>query len=793
MASPSPIPTTRSAAFSVDGMNCASCVAHVEKSARGVAGVSQIQVNLARGRAVVDFDPALVSEAAIAAAITTHGYPTKPEPTAGSGNAAAAENSRLARQLAEERAWLRRALLCLALWVPTEGLHWGMYAAGSHATWHVYLALVTATIAIGYAGGGFYRSAWRGLKSGTTNMDVLISMGFSVAYLYSLIAFGGHLLGFWPAPTHVYFAEASALVALISLGHYLEARARRSAGSAIHQLLDLAPATALLLPKRKPGRLSLSIAGEAPVDAPTEVPVSSLAVGDRLLIRPGDKVPTDCIIETGTTTVDESMLTGETLPVTRSPGQSIIGGTINIDAAIHAKVASVGAETALASVIRLVESAQASKPPVQKLADRLAAVFVPVVLLIALGTGITWFTLGTVQGWPAQTTWYWVAKTVCSVLLIACPCALGLAIPAALMVGTGRGAKRGILVRDISALEHAEKLTHIALDKTGTLTEGRPTLVSILPAEGITPQQLLATAAAVDSGSSHPLAQTIVAEARRQNLAFTLPTAIHNEPGAGMQATVAGQIIRVGSAAYTGAPDTPNTSDTNTDTSDATNIHTVVHVTDVTTAPARPLGRLLLTDAIKPHARQVIDQLHALGIKTVLLTGDHAAAAHHIAAQAGIDQVFARLLPGQKAATIRQLQQQGGRVAMVGDGINDAPALAQADLGIAIGSGTDVAKETGDVVLVGSSLAALPATIRLSRAIMRICRQNLFLAFIYNVLAIPLAAAGFLSPLIAAAAMALSDVSVLGNALRLRHARIDSTSTSTGHPKNNSQHQQPIP
>ena len=748
--------SVRSVAFSVDGMNCASCVAHVEKSARAISGVQSVAVNLARGRAVVEFDPSLSSEAAIAKTITDHGYPTKPESTAGGG-----ETDRLARQVAEERAWFRRSMIAAGLWLPSEALHWGMYFAGSHATWHVYLAFVTATIAIGYAGGGFYRSAWRGLKAGTTNMDVLISMGFSVAYLYSLVAFGGHMAGWWAQPKHVYFAEASALVALISLGHYLEARARRSAGGAIRQLLELTPATALLLPQRKVGRISLSVMGAAPA-GPESVPVSSLKVGDRVLIRPGDKIPTDCVIDTGTTTIDESMLTGEPMPARRTVGDAVIGGTINVDGVIEARVSGIGSETALASVIRLVEQAQASKPPVQKLADKVAAIFVPVVLLIALGTGIAWYAVGTSGGWEPSETWYWLAKSVCSVLLIACPCALGLAIPAALMVGTGRGASRGILVRDISALQQAERITHVALDKTGTLTLGKPAITHIRPAAGTTEGQLLQIAAAIEHGSSHPLARAIEQEAHNRKLPFTPASDTRSEPGAGMEGNISGRRYRVGNAGFAAAI-TEN---------GAANSGTQVWVAEMTPTGPALLGSFELQDQIKPEAAEVIAQLKAMGIRTVLLTGDAEAPARGIAAAAGVDEVFARLRPADKAEIIRKLQSDGV-VAMVGDGINDAPALAKADLGIAIGSGTDVAKETGDVVLVGSSLRALPTTIRLSKAIMRVCRQNLFLAFIYNVLAIPLAAVGMLSPLIAAGAMALSDISVLGNALRLRRVRID--------------------
>jgi Cu+-exporting ATPase len=739
--------------LSVSGMDCASCVAHVEKAARSVAGVQAARVNLARGRAVVEFDPGTTDVGAVAAAITASGYPAQAEHADSTG--ADAEHLRVERQAEHARAWLRRAFVAIALWLPVELLHWILTASGSHAVhglgWMTWLSLAASTIAIIYVGSAFYRSAWRALRRRTSNMDTLIAMGASVAYVYSLLALLGYLAGAWRRLPDLYFMEAAGLLALISLGHWLEARARDRAGSAIRELLNLAPATALRMSDDNGERTE-------------EVPVAQLQLGDRVLVRPGDRIPIDGKVVDGRSGVDESMITGESLPVLRQGGDAVLGGTLNTDGRLIVRVTKVGSETALAQIVRLVDQAQSSKPPVQRLADRIAAVFVPAVLAIALLTAAGWFIVGTARHWDSAYLWGELARSVCSVLIIACPCALGLAVPAALMVGTGTGARRGILIRSIDALQHAERIDTVVLDKTGTVTRGRPVVTEVVSLNGMPPDELLARAAAAEMFSEHPLARAIVTHARERGVAIPQPTAFNNEPGLGVVATIDGGELLVGNGellARHGAKLADDVSGT----------QTVVHIAARSNGVVLPIGLIRLADEIKPDSAAAVKQLHDLGLRTVLLTGDNAAIARAIAQQAGIDDVRADVRPGGKVDAIRALQHQGRRVAMVGDGINDAPALAAADLGIAIGSASDVAKEAGDIVLAGHSLHGVAAAVRLSRATMRVIRQNLFFAFVYNVIAIPLAALGLLNPLLAAAAMALSDVTVIGNALRLRRAR----------------------
>jgi P-type Cu+ transporter len=750
---------TREADLSVGGMTCASCVAHVEKTLRKTAGVESARVNLARGRASFRYDPAQTNPQAVAAAVTDSGYPTTPEtPGVLSGNV---EEERLHHQAQHARSWLRRWVVGALLWFPVEVTHWVLQWTDPHAThgggplWMHWLSLVTASVAIGYVGWAFYKSAGSALRRGTSNMDTLIAMGASVAYLYSLVSFAGYLLGWWAALPSLYFVEATGLLALISLGHWLEARARQAAGSAIHELLNLAPA----------------VAQKVTEGGPVEVPVSELHVGDSVLVRPGDRIPTDGSVTDGRSSVDESMLTGEPLPVLRQPGDEVIGGTLNVDGRLVLSVRKVGSESALAQIVRLVENAQSSKPPVQKLADRIAAVFVPTVLGIALLTGIGWFAWGAAHGWEAARTWGAIAKAVCSVLIIACPCALGLAIPAALMVGTGRGARRGILIRDIDAIQNAERIDTVVLDKTGTITEGKPQVVQVVALNGMPEHEVLRLAAAAEQFSTHPLAQAIARHARDRGLGLPEPESFGNEPGLGVVAEVAGTRVLVGSEQLLRNHGEPAPA-----AGAAPAAGTVVHVARQQNGTVERVGRILLSDKLKADSAAAVAELHKLGLRTVLLTGDNRATAEAIAKQVGIEDVRADVRPAGKADAVRRLQQDGGGrryVAMVGDGINDAPALAAADLGVAIGSGSDVAKETGGVVLVSGSLHGVASAIRLSRATMTKVRQNLFLAFVYNVLAIPLAALGVLSPLVAAAAMALSDVSVIGNALLLRRTRID--------------------
>jgi len=730
----------------VQGMNCASCVAHVQKAAMSVAGVEDCRVNLASGKAAVRLDSAKATPEAVAAAITQSGYPAM----------AAGEHSHHSQTSNHSGRWFRRALAGILLWFPLEVTHWVMKLTmpGHEHAWMIWASLITSTIAIVYVGRAFYASAWRALRRGTSNMDTLIAMGASVAYGYSLVAVGGHWMGLWGPPQAIYFMESTGLLALISLGHWLEARARDSAGHAIRELMELSPATALRLDD-----------GQTPV----EISLAEIRHGDRILIRPGDRVPVDGVIIAGRSAVDESMITGEPLPVLRDAGDEVVGGTINTDGRLTIRATRVGRETALAQIVRMVESAQSSKPPVQRLADQIAAVFVPVVLGIALLTACGWYGFGAWHHWPAGHTWALLANAVCSVLIIACPCALGLALPAAIMVGAGVGARRGILIRDIDALQRAERIDTVVLDKTGTVTQGRPTVRAIDAMDGFSSQALLGLAASAEQFSAHPLAKAIVARARLEGAAISEAQSFNSVAGLGVVAEIDGGKFVVGSRALLAEHGLSMAHDSR-------DSGTVVYVGRMKEGSLQCLGSIAFSDELKSESSEAIAELHGMNLRTLLLSGDTAASTEAVAQKLGIDEFRGGVKPGQKADTIRELQNSGRNgkkavVAMVGDGINDAPALAAADLGIAIGSGSDVAKETGGIVLVGGNLEGVAAAIRLSRDTMRIIRQNFFLAFAYNVLAIPLAALGLLNPLIAAAAMALSDVTVIGNALRLRWHR----------------------
>lgn len=718
----------------------------MQKAIQSVRGVRACTVNLAAGRAVVELDSTANDLAELVAAVRKAGYTARP-----------LDEHHVRHGPADHtRQWQRRAIIGFILWLPLELTHWFLHLWNPvmHLIWMAWAGLIIGTIAIVYIGSAFYRSAFSALRRGTANMDTLIALGASVAYGYSLVALVGFELHLWPMPAAIYFMEAAGLLALISTGHYLEARARQSAGSAIRQLLELAPARAT--------RISSDPSGQTVHES---VPVSELRAGDQVLVRPGDRVPIDGVVIEGISSVDESMISGEAMPVVRRAGDEILGGTQNTDGRLVVRVTKTGSQTALAQIIRLVETAQNAKPPIQKLADRIAAVFVPSVLLIALITAVGWYAWGYTHHWHALRTWGLLANAVCSVLIIACPCALGLALPAAIMVGTGMGARRGILIRNIDALQLAERVQTVVLDKTGTLTHGRPTVEKIEALDGVLPETLLQWAAAAEEYSEHPAARAIVAEASSRNLNWNSAEEFTNQPGEGVIATVDGKALLVGNAALLarhGLSIGLNSADS-----------TLVSIAGKSGESWKLLGNISLADELKSDSADAVAGFHSMHLQTMLLTGDSAGAARHVAESIGISEVRAGVRPGQKAEAIEQLQSRGRIVAMIGDGINDAPALAQADLGIAMGSGSDIAKETGGIVLMGGSLAGAVAAIRLSRATMRVIRQNLFLAFAYNVLAIPLAAFGLLNPLIAAAAMALSDVSVIGNALRLRWKKID--------------------
>jgi P-type Cu+ transporter len=780
------------AGFSITGMNCASCVAHVSKAARSLPGVSDVQVNLARGRATVSFNPDQVTADKIADSITDSGYSARAETP--DNQAGHNEGVRIQQQSDHARAWLRRAIVGLCLWFPVELAHWllrVLYPA-RHAL-HMdllYVSVLTSSICLTWVGSSFYKSAWKALTHRTTNMDTLIAIGASVAYFYSLVYFLGGLFRLWATPMgdELYFMESSALLALISLGHWLEANARRSAGTAIRELLSLTPETAERIleseDERRTSNVEFQTSKEKQDDAGSslrrstfnvqrstfelktqQVSVAQLDRDDKVLIRPGDRVPVDGIVVDGTSSVDESMITGEPLPVTRAPGDKVIGGTVNQDGRLIVRATAVGAQSALAQIVALVEKAQDSRPPVQKLADQIAAVFVPTVLSLALITAIGWYAWGTAHHWPTPTVWAQVAKTTCSVLLIACPCALGLAVPAAIMVGTGLGARQGILIRDIDALQKAEQIDTVVLDKTGTITQGKPAVTSVEAEDGDV-DRLLRLAAAGEQFSSHPLAKAIVDFTRARGIAIPQPSSFNNHPGYGIVAEIEGLSLLIGNSALLeqhGLKPDPHRVPSGT----------IVHVARRDGEVYLPLGQIELRDQLKTDSLPAIARLRRMGISVAMLTGDNLPAATVIARLVNITDIHADVRPSGKAAVITELQKNAAhRVAMVGDGINDAPALAQANLGIALGSGSDVAKETGDIVLVGNSLTGVATAILLSRATMRTIRQNLFFAFIYNVLAIPLAAFGLLHPIVAAGAMALSDLTVVGNSLRLRYRKI---------------------
>jgi Cu+-exporting ATPase len=751
--------------FDIDGMNCASCVATVEKAAMKVGGVESCRVNLATGRAIVRFDAARTNPTLLADAISATGYSATPQ-SAGhvhSGQVHSGHGHSDARRDGAQ-IWFWRAAVGIVLWLPLELTHWIRTLLSVHDPqaceindWMTWAALLTSTAALVYVGRGFYASAYNALRHATSNMDTLIAMGASVAWGYSLVALLGHWLGIWP-PQTLYFMESTGLLALISLGHWLEARARHAAGDAIRQLMTLSPATAF--------RLGAD-------GVPQEVPAEQIKIDDLVLVRPGDRVAVDGIVVSGQSSVDESMLTGEPLPVSRKAPDRVVGGTLNIDGRLTVRADRIGGETALAQIVQLVESAQSSKPPVQQLADRVAAVFVPVVLGIALVTALGWGIYGHAHGWDSGLTWAHIANAVCSVLIIACPCALGLALPAAIMVGTGMGARRGILIRDIDVLQKAELIDTIILDKTGTVTQGRPAVNSIVAENGIATDELLRFAASAEQFSAHPLAKAIVEKARADGVKITEPANFSSEAGLGVIAQIEGRTILVGNEGLLRNSGWTPAAETNPIPG------TTVHIAERRDGAVRRLGSIVLGDTIKSESAAAIAQLHQMKLRTLLLTGDTLAAATAVAKSVGIGDVRAGVLPDQKAQIVRLMQSEAGgakgrsHVAMVGDGINDAPALAAADLGIAIGSGSDVAKETGGIILVSGNLAGVATAIRLSRATMRVVRQNLFFAFLYNVLAIPLAAFGLANPLIAAAAMALSDITVVGNALRLKRMRID--------------------
>ncbi|GAC1540577.1 MAG: heavy metal translocating P-type ATPase [Herpetosiphon sp.] len=740
--------------FPITGMTCASCQGRVERSLRKLDGVLEANVNLATEHASVHYVPSMTDWSAFKAAVEGAGYGVVEN--VGEGISGEDREQAARRHELEDRR--RKLIVAVVFGLPLFLLSmsndlglWGASAMGhgmvmpARQLWWNWLFLALATPVQLYSGADFYRNGWNALKHGSANMDTLIALGSSAAYLFSVLVL---VLG-WPG--HVYFETAAVIIALILVGRYLESRAKAQTGAAIRALVGLQARTAHV------------VRGGEPV----EVPVADVRAGEIVLVRPGDKVPVDGVIVEGRSTVDESLVTGESLPAEKREGDTVIGSTINRTGAFQFRATRVGKETALAQIIKLVQDAQGSKAPVQRLADRVSGVFVPVVIGIALLTFLVWFFIGQVGF--TQALIFAVA-----VLVIACPCSLGLATPTAIMVGTGTGAAHGILIKDAAALERATTITTVALDKTGTITTGKPAVIDVIP-HGVTKEELLALAGAAERNSEHPLGQAIVQAVQAAGVRVPAVNAFEAVAGHGVMAQIDGQAVLVGSPRLLrerGIDIAPLAEAIDTlGQRGATSVLVAVNGSVV--------GCIGLADTVKPTSAAAVAALHALHLRVVMLTGDNERAATAIGRQVGVDEIRSEILPAGKAAEIKRLQETGV-VAMVGDGINDAPALAQADIGIAMGGGTDVAMEAADMTLLRNDLRSVAHAIDLSRQTMRTIHWNLFWAFAYNVLGIPLAAGllypftGWqLSPMIAAGAMAFSSIFVVTNSLRLRRVRLD--------------------
>jgi Cu+-exporting ATPase len=724
----------------VQGMTCAACSARVQRTLERTPGVNGANVNLMTGAATVVYDPASVTPQGLVEAIRGTGYGAElPMPGTDADAPSGADDAAHDREIRELR-WklifsLSAAVLAMALGMPPRP----------------WLLLALTIPVMTWAGRHFYTRAWAAFRHGGADMNTLIAVGTGAAFGYSLfVTVAGDWLAARGIEPHVYYEAVLWIIALILLGNLLEARARSRTAGAIRRLIGLRPLTARVV------RDGVEL----------EVPLAELRAGDEVLVLPGEKIPADGTVVDGSSHVDESMLTGEPTPVRKAAGDPVIGATVNRNGALRFRVERVGADTVLSRIIRLVQQAQGSKAPIQRLADRIAAVFVPVVIVIAVVTFVLWLLFG-----PDPAYLHALVSAV-TVLIIACPCAMGLAVPTAVMVATGRGAELGILIKGGEPLERSARLDTVVFDKTGTVTEGRPAVRRIMSDDEA---RTLRLAASLERRSEHPLGEAIVAAAAERGLDLAEPREFESLTGRGVSGAVDGHRVMVGNRSLLAdAGVEPGRYAAESERLAADALTPVFVAVD-----GRVEAVIGVADAVKPGSREAVEALRSMGLRSVMLTGDDARAAAGVARAVGIDQVVANVLPERKLEEIRRLQAQGRRVAMVGDGINDAPALAQADVGIAMGTGTDVAMEAGDITLMRGDPLGVPRAIALARRTMRVMRQNLFWAFVYNVVGIPIAAGALypalglrLTPAMAAAAMAVSSVSVVMNSLRLRAVRV---------------------
>jgi len=739
------------------GMTCANCAKTIQRTLNKVEGVLTANVNYASEKATVSYVAGLITRAELVAAVRKAGYDVV---TAADGEAL--EDAEAAARLAEvHHEWRRLTvgiLFALPLFLLSMARDFGLVGMWAHDAWVNWLFLVLATPVQFYVGWDYYVGAYKSLRNGSANMDVLVAMGSSVAYIYSVAVLLGKTFGTNALGDHVYFETSAIIITLIVLGKLLEVRAKGETSAAIKKLIGLQPKTARVL------------RGDTEVD----LPIVELVVGDEIIVRPGEKIAVDGLILDGRSAVDESMITGESLPVDKVAGDMVIGGTINKQGLLRFKATKVGRETALAQIIQMVERAQGSKAPIQRVVDQVSAYFVPAVIGFALLVFVIWLLAGAAFV-PAL-------LRLIAVLVIACPCAMGLATPTSIMVGVGKGAEKGILFKNSAALEQAHKLTAIVLDKTGTLTKGEPAVTDLaMSSEArFTRADLLRLAASAERGSEHPLGEAIVRSAQEEGLTLSSPVAFEGVAGHGISAEVDGHQILLGNLRLMER----EAVHLNGLAANASQIQSLGKTAMWLAVDGQASAIIGVADTIKEGSQEAVAAMHKLGLTVVMMTGDNEATAQAIAQAVGIERVFAEVLPAQKAEHVKQLQAEGYIVAMVGDGVNDAPALAQADVGIAIGTGTDVAMETADVTLMRGDLRSVPQAIALSKATMRNIKQNLLWAFGYNIALLPIAAgilAPFpwapdflrqLHPILAAGAMAFSSISVVGNALRLRGVKL---------------------